>query len=187
MGNRYSGTQWRYDSVRGFHRRDRGATAIQDVLNWSFAASATVNYLEGFTSSTGLALNGSATLNGARLRLTDGGPGEKVNACYSAPVNIQSFTQDFSLQPTNAQGDGMAFVIQNAGPAAVGSGGTSWDIRRLGAALPSSLRLVQQRRRGPGFHRLVHARCDADRTGVGYDQQRSEPAQRRRLQRPHEL
>ena len=76
----------------------------------------------GFTSS-GLALNGHAVINGTRLRLTDDGTGEVASAWYSTPVNVQAFTQDFSFQLTNANADGMAFVIQNAGTQAVGPAG----------------------------------------------------------------
>jgi hypothetical protein len=35
-------------------------------------------------------------------------------------VPVQTFTTDFTLQFVNAQADGFAFVIQNAGPAALG-------------------------------------------------------------------
>jgi hypothetical protein len=78
-----------------------------------------VNYATGF-STTGLASNGSTTLNGTRLRLTDGGASEAASAWYTTPVNVQSFTTDFSFQLTNPNGDGFAFVIQNAGPTALG-------------------------------------------------------------------
>ena len=37
-------------------------------------------------------------------------------------MNIQSFTQDFSFQMSDAYADGMTFVLQNAGTSAVGSG-----------------------------------------------------------------
>jgi hypothetical protein len=78
-----------------------------------------VNYGPGF-SSTGLAMNGFAKLNGTRLRLTDGGASEAGSGFYTTPLNIQSFTTDFSFQLTNPNADGMAFVIQNAGTTALG-------------------------------------------------------------------
>ena len=111
----------------GFTAGTGGATAIQDVLNWSFAAPGNHQLWTGFTSSTGLALNGSATLNDGPAAADRWGQGERESAWYSTPVNIQSFTQDFTFQPTNAQGDGMAFVIQNADIVRIwGSGGQSW-------------------------------------------------------------
>jgi hypothetical protein len=47
-----------------------------------------INYRSGFTSSTGLWLNGGAVLNGARLRLTDGGSNEAHSAFFTIPVNV---------------------------------------------------------------------------------------------------
>src|SRR5205085_6527479 len=81
-----------------------------------------INYGAGFTGS-GLQMNGGAALNGTRLRLTDGGANQASSAFYSTPVNVQSFTTDFSLQLTSASADGMTFVIQNNGGTALGPGG----------------------------------------------------------------
>ena len=53
-----------------------------------------VNYGNGFTSSS-LTLNGKATINGTRLRLTDGGINEAGSAFYKTLVNVQNFTNDF--------------------------------------------------------------------------------------------
>jgi hypothetical protein len=78
-----------------------------------------VNYAAGF-STNGIAFNGSTKLNGTRLQLTDGGPSEAASAWYTTPVNVQSFTSDFSFQLTNPNGDGFAFIIQNAGTTALG-------------------------------------------------------------------
>src|ERR1019366_3138277 len=72
------------------------------------AASFVINYGSGFTSS-GLQLNGSTKLNGTRLRLTDGGGGEASSVFYTTPVNVQSFTTNFSFQMTSAAADGMTF------------------------------------------------------------------------------
>ena len=133
----------------GFTAGTGGATAIQDVLNWSFAAAAPVNYGGGFTSTTGLALNGKATLSGSRLRLTDGGAGEKASAWYTTPVNVQAFTQDFSFQLTSAQGDGMAFVIQNAGTSALGSGGEFLGYSPIGTSIAVKFDLYNNAGEGP--------------------------------------
>ena len=76
----------------------------------------------GFTAA-GMQLNGNTTLNGTRLRLTDGATSERSSAFFTSPVNVQSFTTDFSLQLTNASADGMAFVIQNNGVTARGPSG----------------------------------------------------------------
>ena len=79
----------------------------------------------GFTSGA-MALNGSASLNGSRLRLTDGGTSEAAGAWYNTPVNIQQFTTNFSFQITGGStptADGFAFVIQNGSAAALGPSG----------------------------------------------------------------
>jgi hypothetical protein len=86
------------------------------------SGSPTINFSSGFTAA-GLSFNGRASLNGTRLRLTDGGQGEASSTWFTTPTNVQSFTTDFNLQLTNPNADGMAFVIQNAGTAALGSSG----------------------------------------------------------------
>ena len=108
------------------------AIAVASGYNNSAVASGTyvinttgnpyVNYVPGF-SSTGLVLNGFSKLNGTRLRLTDGGGTEAGSGFYTTPLNIQSFTTDFSFQLTNPKADGIAFVIQNAGTSALGPSG----------------------------------------------------------------
>jgi len=106
----------------GFTGASGGASAIQQVLNWTFASSGSVEYGGGFTANN-LDLNGSATINGSSLQLTDGQSGETASAWYATPVNILGFVQEFSFQLTNARADGMTFTIQNAGPTATGRGG----------------------------------------------------------------
>jgi IPT/TIG domain-containing protein/lectin family protein/putative Ig domain-containing protein len=85
-------------------------------------SSGSPNYGGGFTTS-GLTLNGGATISGARLQLTDGAGGEARSAFFSTPVNVESFTNDFSFQLTNAEADGFTFTIQGEGARAVGKGG----------------------------------------------------------------
>jgi len=82
----------------------------------------TINYAAGFTA-TGLDLNGSAKLNGTRLRLTDGGANEAASTWYATPVNVQTFSSDFTFQLATPNGDGFAFVLQNAGITALGPSG----------------------------------------------------------------
>jgi hypothetical protein len=86
------------------------------------SGSPTINFASGFTA-TGLTFNGRTNLNGTRLRLTDGGQGEASSAWFTTPVNVQSFTTDFTLQLTNPNADGMTFTIQNSGTTALGSAG----------------------------------------------------------------
>jgi len=81
----------------------------------------------GFTQDS-VILNGSAILNGTKVQITDGNPAghEAGSGWYSIPVNIQSFTTDFSFQitpGTTPTADGMAFVIQGNTTSALGPEG----------------------------------------------------------------
>ena len=108
----------------GFTGGTGGGGTIQEVLNWTFVPGVAINYGNGMTA-TGMVLNGSATPNGSRLRLTDRGGPEAGSAWYTTKLNIQSFTQDFSFQITDAVADGMTFTIQNVGTTALGANGGS--------------------------------------------------------------
>ena len=91
-----------------------------------------INYGSGFSSSSGLQLNGSTTLSGTRLRLTNGQSGESSSAFYTTPVNVQSFTTNFSFQMTDAQADGITFVIQNGAATSLGQGGGGLGYENIG-------------------------------------------------------
>ncbi len=86
-----------------------------------------MNFGSGFTAGA-MTLNGSALLNGTRLRLTDGGGNEAASAWYNSPVNIQQFTTNFSFQlasGSNPTADGFTFAIQGNNTAALGPPGGS--------------------------------------------------------------
>jgi hypothetical protein len=86
--------------------------------------SSSINFASGFSSSTGLQFNGHTKLNGSRLQLTDNsGPDEAASAFWTTPVNVQTFTNNFTFQLTNPAADGFTFTIQNAGPGALGQAG----------------------------------------------------------------
>lgn len=87
--------------------------------------STSINLGGGFTAGA-MVLNGKSTLNGTRLRLTDGGAGEAASAWYGSQVNVQQFTTNFSFQVsggTSPQADGFAFVIQGGPTTAIGPSG----------------------------------------------------------------
>jgi len=73
-------------------------------------------------------LNGSAQLNDSRLQLTDGGTGEASSAWYKTPVNIQTFTNDFTFQLSNPVADGFTFAIQNGANAYNSKGGNTYAL-----------------------------------------------------------
>src|SRR5277367_2704015 len=89
------------------------------------AGAADINFGGGFAASQGqMVLNGTAQLNGSGLQLTNGGTSQEGSAWYVTPVNVQSFTTNFTFQLTNPQANGITFTIQNQGTAALGIYGT---------------------------------------------------------------
>jgi hypothetical protein len=95
------------------------------------SSSVALDFSGGFPGAGGLALNGSATETGGRLRLTDGAGGEAGSAFALAPVALGLFHTSFTFQLTGPGGsgapaaDGLAFVIQGVGPQALGGSGSA--------------------------------------------------------------
>ena len=87
--------------------------------------TSTINFASGFPSATGLQLNSVTKVNANSLEITNGGTYEAGSAFYTTPVNIQSFTTNFTFQLTSAAADGFTFTIQDAGPTAIGGYGGS--------------------------------------------------------------
>jgi phosphatidylethanolamine-binding protein (PEBP) family uncharacterized protein len=82
--------------------------------------------LGGGFAGADLARNGSAWVDGGRLRLADAR--YQAGSAYAPiPVDVRGFTTSFRFQVGDAPswwyGDGLAFVLQNAGPTAVGLAG----------------------------------------------------------------
>jgi hypothetical protein len=108
----------------GFTGSTGNLTSSQKITYWTYVAGPPVvpNYPNGFDASSFVVNNGAA-LSGTALQLTDGNTMEVSSAYFPIPVNVQSFTNDFDFQLTNASADGFTFVIQNAGLTALGGGG----------------------------------------------------------------
>ena len=86
------------------------ATAAYVIQN----GGTSINFPNGFSSTAGLTLNGSAVANNdTRLQLTNGGLEQAGSVFWNAPINIQAFTTTFEFQLSNAQGNGFTFTIQN--------------------------------------------------------------------------
>jgi hypothetical protein len=101
-------------------------SAIGSATYTISGATTVISFGSGFTTATGLQMNGGAALSGTRLRVTDGGASEGRSAFWATPVNVQAFTTDFTFQQapgTTPTGDGMAFVLQNVAPTALGPAG----------------------------------------------------------------
>jgi hypothetical protein len=109
----------------GFTAGTGVATANQEIMAWTYAMATpslptAINYADGFTAGD-LFMNGAAALNGSRLSLTTtSSTYAAASSFYAAPVNVQTFTNDFAFQLTNPSGDGMMFVIQGQGANALG-------------------------------------------------------------------
>jgi hypothetical protein len=90
------------------------------------AGSPIINFPHGFTGASGLVLTaGTATINGSNLQLTDKSNSiEIASGFYAAPVNVQSFTTQFTLQFSGgADQNTLLFVIQNQTPASADTTG----------------------------------------------------------------
>jgi hypothetical protein len=85
------------------------------------SSGTTVNMSGGFSASSGMSMNGTTQLNGTGLLLTNGGQYQASSAWYSTPLNVQSFTTDFTFQLTNAVADGFTFALQNNNSTIVGA------------------------------------------------------------------
>jgi Legume lectin domain/Bacterial lectin len=109
----------------GFTAGTGSTSAIQQILSWSYEAGPVPYEPTGFASGAPMAINGSASISGTSLILTNGGLHQAASAFFTAPQNIQSFTTDFKFQLTNPAADGFTFTIQNAGPTALGADGSS--------------------------------------------------------------
>ena len=104
----------------------------------------TIDFSQGFGQAQGeLQFNGSASLAGTALELTNGGLNEASSAFYPSPVNVQSFTTDFTFQLTNPNADGFTFTIQNVGPGALGADGGSLGYAGIGQSVAVKFDLFQ--------------------------------------------
>jgi hypothetical protein len=90
------------------------------------AGSPIINFPNGFANANGLLLTaGTAKISGSALQLTDQSNSiEIASGFYAAPVNVQSFTTQFTLQFSgNVDQNTMLFVIQNQPPASADTSG----------------------------------------------------------------
>lgn len=83
---------------------------------------AAIDFSNGFPAGS-MQVNGSASLSGTHLRLTDGKTFQAGSAFFPSPMGVAAFVSDFSFQLTSPGADGIALVIQNAGGSALGAFG----------------------------------------------------------------
>src|SRR5271170_4389648 len=132
VASRNDPTQRNQRSVRGRARTcwlSRRHAGLLRRLAWCFVSALTgyaylanagtttgVNFSGGFANSQGqMILNGNAQLNGSALQLTNGGTDEAGSAWFATPVNVQSFSTNFTFQLSNPAADGITFTLQGQG------------------------------------------------------------------------
>jgi hypothetical protein len=121
------------------------ATAVYAIQT----TGSTINFPNGFSSSAGLSLKGSAVVTNNLLQLTLAtAPASSAAMWFTTPVNINAFTTDFNFQLLSAKADGFTFAIQNAGISAIGPGGSGLG---YGASHPAGT---------PGIGRSVAVKFD---------------------------
>jgi len=109
------------------------ATATSAIGIQTSTSSTPINFAAGF-SPGGLQFNGHTTLNGTRLQLTDTSTtNQQASAFWTTPINVNSFTNDFTFQLTSPSADGFTFTIQGVGSTALGPTGGGLG---YGPALP---------------------------------------------------
>ena len=109
-------------TVRAVAALNGGVSPVSSATYTIYNSSGGVSFGSGFSAGA-MTLNGSSTLSGSRLRLTNDGRYQAASAFYPSVVDVHSFTNDFTFQITDASADGFMFVIQNQGASALGGYG----------------------------------------------------------------
>ncbi len=122
-----------HDNVIGSHDNDTNSAGDGNQIGGNAVAGvilteASVLASPGFGGpADDLTLNGSASLVGSRLRLTDDSVYEMASVFTSQPVDVRRFQTQFTFQLANPTGGGLTFTIQAQGPTALGSS-LGWGI-----------------------------------------------------------
>jgi hypothetical protein len=115
-----------------YYFRIRGSNTIGNSPYSNVANATTTNLASGIDFSGGFASsgsqlsdNGSSTISGSGLELTDGGANEAASSFFKTPIDVTTFSTQFTFQLSSGSStaDGFTFTLQDAGPTAVGSAG----------------------------------------------------------------
>jgi hypothetical protein len=95
--------------------------------------AAQINFDSGFTSTTGLSLNGETTLTGTALQLTDNNDHESGSVFSTTKVPIEKFTShfEFNFSAGASTADGITFTVQNDAANAVGGNGNGLGFQSI--------------------------------------------------------
>jgi len=102
------------------------ALAVLAIVGARPASAQSLDFAGGFTSASGLTLNGTTAVVGSQLFLTN--PAGNASVFTTNPLHVSRFTTHFSFQiqsGTIPTADGFTFTIQRAGPFIVGGSGGS--------------------------------------------------------------
>ncbi len=136
------------DPLTKYYFRIRGFNGVGDsdysntVTATTGGGQSTVDFSSGFAAAgSALTLSGSAGISGAALQLTNGESDQAGSAFISAPIDISSFTSQFTFQLGSGDniGDGFTFAIQNAAPTALERPGAVWGMARRPTVAPAGL------------------------------------------------
>jgi len=95
-----------------------------EELEARLTPSGGLDFSNGFANAAGLlSFNGTTSLVGSRLELTNGGQDQAASAFSLGRVDIGKFNTQFTFQLTNARADGFTFAIQGVSPTALGQSG----------------------------------------------------------------
>jgi hypothetical protein len=94
-----------------------------------------INFSGGFSSTTGLQLNGATVASGGALELTTNATAQAGSAFWKTPVNVHTFTTSFHFQILNPQANGMTFTIQNVAPTALGGDSAGLGYQNIGKSV----------------------------------------------------
>jgi hypothetical protein len=86
-------------------------------------------------SDNGLALNGSASIQDGRIRLTDGAYNEAGSAFAAQPIDVTHFSTTFRFKLTNATADGFTFTIQGNSASSLGGGASGLGYEGIGSSV----------------------------------------------------
>lgn len=114
------------------------------VIESAIPPGGDLDFRNGFAGAE-LAANGSARVADDRLRLADG-PYQAGSAFAPEPVDVRGFASRFRFQvgdaPDGRLGDGLTFVLQNAGPNAVGRAGGGLGYEGISSSVAIKFDLV---------------------------------------------
>ena len=100
------------------------------------------------------------------------------SAFYITPVNVQSFTTNFSFQMTSAAADGMTFLIQNGAATTLGQGGGSLGYGGITKSVAVKFDIYNNAGEGTDSTGMYVKWSYADSACSGYDEFGSESAER---------